>query len=158
MMSSSCLYVLRNAKEIVQLRSKLVTLTEREKLGVGFNPNNSLLAANSIKLNAMDSVFEVYDLESNVAQLLLSYEGYTVNGKQAELPLYQRMQILQEIALLCFPHASMLEVFLGDNNPYLPDYTVHKVDCMNVASVLLEEYQMDDTTPFIPCVHLVIEK
>lgn len=158
-MSSNCMYVLRNAKEQEYLRYKLVYLAKTKKCGICCEPMNDLLATQSVKLNSCDFAFEVCDsFDNNVAELLLSYEGDIINGEQAGLPLFQRLQILQEVALTCVPHAEMLEIYLGDNNPYLPDYSDYRLACTDIADTLYEEYQRDSSTPFIPCVHLIIEE
>lgn len=158
-MSANCIFVVRNAKQIDRLRCVLVNLAKAKACGIGFEPMNGLLATQSIGLNLSDFVFEVCDdFVSNVAELLLSYEGYIVNGRKSPLSLLQRMEILQDIALTCQPYGEKLEIYLGDNNPYLPDYTVCRLAYTDVANALFKEYQKDSVTPFIPCIHLIVEK
>lgn len=157
-MSSNCMYVLRNVKKQEYLRGKLVDLARSKKCGICFEPMNGLLAAQSVKLNLCDFAFEVCDsFDDNVAELLLGYEGDIINGEQAILPLFQRLQILQEVALTCAPHTEILEIYLGDNDPYLPDYSNYRLACTDITDILYKEYQMERFYPFIPCVHLIIE-
>ena len=158
-MSSSCMFVLRNAKEQDYLRRKLIHLATLNKCGICCEPTNDLLSMRSVKMYPYDFAFEVCDsFDNHVAELLLSYEGTIINGEQASLPLFQRLQILEAFALICIPYTEELEIYLGDNNPYLPDYSTYKLMCTEIAKVLYKEYQKDSTTPFIPCVHLVVEK
>lgn len=157
-MSSNCMYILRNVQEQASLRSKLISLAKIQKCGICCDPENGLLAMKTVRLNPHDVAFEVCDsFGSNVAELLLSYEGDIINGEQALLPLFQRLQILQDIAVTCVPHTEILEIYLGDNNPYLPDYSNYRIACTDVADTLYREYQTDIYTRFTPCVHLIIE-
>ena len=48
--------------------------------------------------------------------------------------------------------------YLGEDTPYLPDYSKYRVVCTDIADVLYEEYQKDPYTVFITCVHLIIER
>ena len=158
-MSANCMYVLRNAKEQEYLKCKLLYLAKSKKFGICCEPMNDLIATQSVKFNPCDFAFEVCDsFDNNVAELLLSYEGDIINGVKAHLPLAQRLRILQEVALTCVPYAEMLEIYLGDNNPYLPDYSNYRLACIDIADTLYKEYQMDRFSPFIPCVHLIIEE
>lgn len=152
------MYVLHNVKERDYLQDKLTYQVKSRKCGICFEPTNDLLSTQAVKVYPDDLIFELCDgLDNNVAELLLSYENQIINGKQAALSLPQRLQILEDIALMCVPHTERLEIFLGDNNPYLPDYFTCKLTCAEISETLYNEYQKDSTTPFIPCVHLVIE-
>ena len=158
-MSSMCMYVLRNTKEQEDLKRKLVFLAKSKECGIWFEPVNNLLLLQMVKLNPCDFAFEVCDnFGSNVAELLLSYEGILVDGELAPLPLFQRLQILQDVAATCVPHTDKLEIFLSDDDPYLPDYSDYKLVCEEIADTLYEEYQKEENSPFLPCVHLTIER
>lgn len=159
-MSSICMYVLRNVEEQGCLRCNLGKLAKSKNCGICCDQMNTLLATKSVILNPSDFAFEVCDsFESNVAELLLSQEGVAINGEYPILPLYQRLQILQEVASTCIPYVDTLEVYLSDNNPYLPDYSDYRVACTDIADILYKEYRNQDPTDVcIPCVHLIVKE
>lgn len=158
-MSYGCMYILRGAKDLEELRSKLICTAKARGCGLCFKPVNNLLLQQSVDLNISDFAFEVCDsFSSNDASLLLSYEGYSINGVQASFPLLERLKILQDVALACVPHAEAIEIYLGEDTPYLPDYSDYRLACTDIADVLYKEYQMDSYMAFMPCVHLIVEK
>lgn len=157
-MSYGCLYILRGVSDIEELHRKLLYTAKRRGCGLCFDPRNNLLLENSVEIKMNDFAFEVCDSFCNSdASLLLSYEGYTINGKKASLPLLERLKTLQDFVLNAVPHAEAIEIYLGEDTPYLPDYSDHKIACTEVTDTLYKEYQRDSSTPFIPCVHLMIE-
>jgi hypothetical protein len=152
------MYILRNVRKYEALTDELIQFAKNKGFGLCFDPMNGLLSAQSVKLHPCDFAFEVTDsFDYNIAELLLSYEGYFINGVQASIPFSQRMQILQDVTSLCVSYSDMLEIYLGDNNPYLPDYITFRLRSTEVAEVLSAQYQKDDTNPFVPCIHLIIE-
>lgn len=158
-MSYGCMYILRGAKNLEELCSKLIRTAKVRGYGLCFDPVNNLLLENSIKLNIGDFVFEVCDsFSTNDSSLLLGYEGYSINGVPPSLPLLKRLIILQDIALACVPHVEVIEIYLGEDTPYLPDYSEYRLACADIADVLYKEYQRDSYMAYIPCVHLIVEK
>lgn len=158
-MSCGCMYILRGAKDLEELHSKLICAATASGYGLCFKPVNNLLLEDSVDLNMNDFAFEVCDsFSGNDASLLLSYDGYSINGVQASLPLVERLEILQDVALACVPHAETIEIYLGEDTPFLPDYSDYRLACTDIADVLYKEYQMDSNIAFMPCVHLIVEK
>lgn len=157
-MSYGCMFILRRIKDLHALHSELISTVTTRECGLCFEPMNNLLLEHSIDLGAHDVVFEVCDsFSSNDASLLLSHEGYSVNGVQAKLPLLQRLKILQDVALTCAPHAESIDIYLGEDTPCLSDYSDYRIVCADIAYVLYKAYQKDSCGAFIPCVHLIVE-
>lgn len=153
------MYILRRANDLHSLNGKLISVANAEGFGLCFTPVNNLLLEGSVGLDVCDFVFEVCDsFSSSDASLILSHEGHSINGAQAKVPLLQRLKILQDVALVCAPHAEKIEIYLGEDTPYIPDYSDYRIVCADIADTLYKEYQMDDCTPYVPCVHLIIEK
>lgn len=158
-MSCGCMYILRNAKDLEKLCSKLICIAKEKEYGLCFNPINNLLIENSVNLNSSDFAFEVCDsFNSDTASLLLCYEEYSINGMYAKLPLLDRLQILQNIASTCIPHTETLEIYIGEDTPYLPDYSCYRLAYTDIKDTLYKEYQLNWSSSLIPCVHLIINK
>lgn len=158
-MSEVCMYVLRGVADLDVLRSKLTDAAKAKEYGLCFDPINNLLLEHKIDLNEHDFVFEACDSFANsAASLLLCHDGIVINGVQASRSLRQRLEILQEIAIACISHAKTIEIYLGEDSPYLPDYSNYRLTCVEIADTLYKEYQLDETLTYIPCVHLVIEE
>lgn len=156
-MSYGCMFVLRGVNNLHILHSELVSTAIVCECGLCFDPMNNLLLEESVTLSVHDYAYEVCDgFGSNDASLLLSYEGHSINGVQTRTPLLQRLRILQDLATICVPYAETIEIYLGEDTPYLPDYSDYRVACTDIADVLYREYQIDSHIPFIPCVHLII--
>lgn len=159
-MSYGCMFILRGTRDIEALRTKLICTAQTKGYGLWFEPVNNLLLEHCVDLNLGDYVFEVCDsFSSSDASFLLSHEGDIINGMQATLPLLQRLHILQNVALTCVLHAEVIEIYLGEDSPYLPDYSDYRIACTDIADVLYKRYQNQDPIDcYVPCVHLIIEK
>ena len=157
-MSCGCMYIIKSAIAIGELKKKLLIAAQTNDYGVCFNPINNLLLENSISIGQQDYIFEICDgFQSSDASLLLSHEGVLINGTQSNRSLLQRMKILQDVALICAPHTGRIEIYLGEDTPHLSDYAKYHVTISSVAETLYLEYAKDTFSPFIPCVHLVVE-
>ena len=158
-MSYGCMYILRRVNDLHILHDKLMSAAKSEEFGLCFTPVNNLLLEGSVELDVCDFAFEVCDsFSSSDASLILSHEGQRINGVQAKVPLLQRLKILQDVALVCAPHAEKIEIYLGEDTPYIPDYSNYTIACADIADALYKEYLMDDCTPYVPCVRLIIER
>lgn len=156
-MSYGCMYILRNAKEVDRLCKKLICTAMLKGYAVNLEPMNNLLLDKAVKLGDHDFIFEVCDNPiSNVPALLISYDGRLIDGQQAQFPLVERLALLQEIAGTCLSHTDRVEIYLGEDTPYLPDYSVFSLRCGDIADTLYQQYQLSQGGPWIPCVHLII--
>ena len=52
------------------------------------------------------------------------------------------MEIVERIAKLCGLYAEEIEIYLSEDNPYLPDYTTHNLPHFGIAELLFNEYQL----------------
>ena len=158
-MSCGCMYILRNAEDVNGLREKLRSTAGTWGYAIDFEPVNNLLLFHSIKLDDHDFIFEVCDdLYTRVGALLLSYDGWMIEDRQALLPLRERLALLQEIARVCLSHTKKVEIFSGDDTPYLPDYVDLVVHCEDVAEAIHQQYQSEECWPWVPCVHVTISE
>lgn len=156
-MSYGCLVILRKCYSPNKLHTNLVHIAQSKKCGIWFHSTCNLLQENSVKLAPEDYVFELCDsFDNDSASLLLSYDGYSVNGKQADFPLYHRLTIIQDIVTACMPYARSIEIYLGEDSPYLPDYADYVLENDDIAELLYKEYMSNGNSPFIPCVHISI--
>ena len=157
-MSCGCMYILRDVRDVKRLRDKLIYNAKEQGYGLCFEPVNNLLLEHMVDLGMSDFAFEVCDsFKSNDASLLLSYEGWTVNGVRANLPLLERLRIIEDVAVSCVPYTETIEIYLGEDTPRLQDYLDYRIATTDIADTLLKEYQSDSYKPFIPCVHLVVK-
>ena len=158
-MGYGCMFILREARDTEKLRTKLICNAQTNGYGIWFTPTNNLLLEHSVDLNLSDYVFEVCNsFSSDDALLLFSHEGELINGRRAELPLRQRLQIVQDVALSCAPYAQAMEIYFGEDESYLPVYSNYTIACTDIADTLYKEYQNQDPMDvFVPCVHIMIE-
>lgn len=159
-MSYGCMYILRGAVSVKELKQNLISMAHSAKCGVCFNPVNNLLIESSIHINKNDLVFEVCDsFASSDASLLLSYDNISHNGRFPKLSLSNRMIILQEYVIACLPYVEKLEMFLGEDSPLASDYIdlcISVNEAPRIATKLVEAYRREAPSAFIPCLHVTV--
>lgn len=157
-MSADCLFVLRNVNATCELREKLEILISSCGCGVLYEPVDALIICKQVIISNTDFIFEPTDYPDSISSdLLLSHENIYINGETAALPLYTRLKTIQRFAELCIGHASPIEIYISEDNPYLPDYSLYNLTCYEIADVLYKEYQAcKQPYPYIPNVHLLI--
>ena len=169
---STCLFLIRDIHEVDSLRKDLVTFVKSVKFGVDFHPfDELLLTCRQISLKTWDFVFEVCDSFefSSSCDLVLYPDAHPTNGREHPLSFNERMMVIQQVAEVALKYSDEVELFLSDDNPYLPEFIVKNVPCQTVAKTLCLEYgkchePIEDPTlhtkiciPFeIPSVHLII--
>lgn len=159
-MSADCLFVLRGVIDTCGIINNITCRARDLGCGVSFSPVNALLSCNQLSKCNDTVMFAPTDTcETYTADLLLNPDNYLVNGIRASAPLFDRLLLIQQLAEVSIQHADCLEIYLSEDNAYLPDYTIHQITCDQVADVLLEEYQRD-TFPYqtVPCVCLYVYK
>ena len=154
-MSYGCMFVLRNVKRGSELCVQLERLAINNGYAINFSPVNNLLLANAVEIAVHDFVFEICDdLHSRVAALLLSYDGFLVNGEKAKIPLKERLMLIQNLVEECRPYANEIDIFLGEDTPCLSDFTHFCASYTEIANIIYREYCLNAGDVRIPCVHL----
>lgn len=151
------MYILRGARNALELETILMRIAQPLGCGFYFSPTNNLLLNHTVSVDSDDFIFEICDsFESSDASLILSYGNYPINGKKPSLPLFERLNILQVVASECMPYAQKLEIYLGEDTPFFPDYSDHTVVCSEIANTLYLEYELENSviSGYVPCVHL----
>ena len=154
-MSYGCLIILRKCENKHELFDNLKYIAQSNNCAIWLHSRCNLIQENSVKIMSSDCFFEVCDtFDSDDASMLLGYDGCTINGKQPTYPLYHRLTVIQEIATACTSYAERIELFLGEDSPYLSDYVNYVLETNSIAETLYKEYLSNEDTPFIPCVHI----
>ena len=157
-MSRFCVFILRKVNSLENLQKKLYSFATNKECGVYFNPKNAMLLTNNFEIQADDVVFLVTDkANTNDASLLLSYDEMITNGKKPALPLKRRLELIQEIAEICTLYSNTVDIYLSDDNPFLPDYIKYTISTSHIAESIFEEYEKEKISPFIPCVHISVQ-
>lgn len=157
-MSADCLYILRNVSSVSKLKCALSEVCRAYGNGLLFNPVDALIACKQVEINKTDFAFTpTYSDTDMTTDLLISHDNQTINGNIAVLPLYRRLEIVQILAQVCLPYCTDIDIYLSDDNPYLPDYAAAELKCNEIAEFLYRKYQCS-TVPYayIPDVHLHI--
>ena len=156
---STCLFLIRDIHATDSLREKLVAYVKTQNFGVDFHPFDGLLIYRQIPLQTWDFVFSLCDSFEYVScDCVLYPEGYPTNGREHHLFFRERMMVIQHIAEKTLEYSDEVELFLSDDNPYLPEFVDFNVSCQHVAETLCEQYS-HYIYPFdIPSVHLVIHR
>ena len=157
---STCLFLIRDIYAVDSLRKELVSFVKSKDFGVDFHPFEILLAHHQISLDTMDFVFSLCDSFEYVScDCVLYPEGSPVNGRTHPLTFAERMMTIQQVAEIVLRYSCEVELFLSDDNPYLPDFTVFDIPCQQVADTLCLQYQHCRYQAYnIPSVHMKIRR
>ena len=167
---STCLFLIRDIHEVDSLRKDLVSFATYVNFGIDFNPYDPLLNKYQISLQTWDFVFMLCDsFELFSCDLVLYPEGHPTNGWEHPLSFNERMMSIQQVSEIALKYSDEVELFLSDDNPYLPEFIDINVPYQAVARTLSLEYDkchephefpsspMKYYIPFaIPSVHLKI--
>ena len=66
--------------------------------------------------------------------------GAPVNGRTHPLPFAERMMTIQQVARIALKYSDEVELFLSDDNPYLPEFYCCDTPCQHVANALCLQY------------------
>lgn len=150
-MSADCMFVLRKVHEVERLKKNITALAEATGYGIWYNPRNALMCFNQVVLEDGDFCFAPTDSpDTTNVDLLISHENDYINGKSATRSLRERLLFIKELAKrsLCF--AEGVEVYISEDNPFLPEYTVYEVPCDRFDEVVICEY-----TPYATTSHAI---
>ena len=158
-MSHFCVFILRRVECLEYLKELLYSCASKHKCGVCFNPKNGFLAMNNFKIQNKDFIFIATDkMNSDDASLLLSYDGMTVNGMLPVYPLMKRLKAIQEMAKISIYSSHSVDIYLSDDNPFLPDYISYTVSYNQIADILFQEYKKESISPILPNVHISVKR
>ena len=161
---STCLFLIRNIYIIDSLRRDLVSFVNVVNFGIDFHPfDEMLLTEHQISLQTWDFVFELCDSFKypGSCDLVLYPEGYPTNGREHHLSFEERMMTIQQVAEIALKHCDEVELFLSDDNPYLPSFVNLNTPCQDVAKTLCLQYMQYSEChyPFdIPSIHMKIHR
>lgn len=138
---STCLFLIRDIREVDSLRKDLVALAASVNFGIDFNPHDTLLVEHQISLQTWDFVFMLCDsFEFPSCDLVLYPDGYPTNGWEHPLSFNERMLTIQQVAEIALQYSDEVELFLSDDNAYLPEFIDINAPCQAVAKTLCLEY------------------
>ena len=171
---STCLFLIRDIREVDSLRKDLAAFAATVSFGIDFHPfDELLLTEHQICLLTWDFVFELCDSfeHRGSCDLVLYPDGYPTNGKEHRLSFGERMMAIQQVSEIALNYSNEVELFLSDDNAYLPEFVDINVLCQGVAKTLCFEYDKchepfeipnspyEGCIPFaIPSVHLKIRR
>lgn len=156
---STCLFLIRDIDAVDPLRKDLVFFAKSNNFGVDFHPFDILLTHHQIPLKTLDFVFSLCDSFEHLGSCdcVLYPEGAPVNGRTHPLSFAERMMTIQQVAEIALQYSCEVELFLSDDNPYLPDFAVFDIPCQQVANTLCLQYQHCRYQAYnIPSVHMKI--
>lgn len=157
-MSADCLFVLRSCVDRDELKQTLSAYAQKMGIGLWFDPQDALLVFNQIALDDETFLFEPtngpHTLDSG---LLLVPDYYAINEEKPNRPFAQRAEILQELGQIGLRFASSLEIYISEDDPYLPDYTMYVVEQDKIMDVLLQEAEKSERhLEPIPCICIYV--
>ena len=153
-MSADCLFVLQKCTNPVELKHALSDYGKKENIGFWFDPHDGLLEYKQIALDNKTFLFEPTNGPDTIdSGLLLVPDYYSINEEMPNRPFQQRAKILQELGKIAIRFASSLEIYISEDNHYLPDYTIYNVTKDEIMDVLLFESAKDERRiEPIPCI------
>ena len=159
-MSADCLVVLRKTTDMNRLQSIVSNLVEKTEFGIWYSPSNALLYFKQVILGESDFCFSPTDSPSTTnVDLLISHENYYIDGQCARLPLKDRLMFVQVLVESCLHFAESVEVYISEDNPYLPEYTVYSIPCSSFTEVVINEYQRyASTNEMIPSIAIFCKR
>ena len=159
-MSADCLYVLRNCSYTNQLKTELSDELQKHDLGVWFTPSNALLLCTQIYITPNTFLFEPTDAPNSISsELLLSPDYYPVNDVLPTLPFEKRAALFQRLAQIGLRYADSLEIYVSEDNPYLPDYLIYDIAQDQIYDTFMLEYQKDERrVDPIPCICMRVSR
>ena len=157
---STCLFLIRDIDTVDGLRKDLVNLAKSVNWGVDFHPFDILLTHYQIHLQTWDFVFSLCDSFelAGSCDLVLYPEGSPFNGREHPLAFKERMMAIQHTAEIALKYSDKVELFLSDDNPWLPEFTVCELPCHHVAETLCQHYSGCELPYEIPFIHMKIHK
>jgi hypothetical protein len=159
-MSADCLFVVQHIADSSSILEALKKTASDFKCGIWNTPENALIVCNQIEICADSFLFEPVDSIGAISsELLLSPENYIVDGKKAEMALDNRLLFIQKLAYVSLMFSNSIDIYISEDNPYLPDYTIYKTTPDQVANILYAEYKKNEV-PYksIPSVWLHVNK
>lgn len=154
---STCLFLIRDIHAVDSLRKDLVSFAKSNSFGVDFHPYDILLTHHQISLQTWDFVFSLCDsFEHTSCDCVLYPEGAPINGRTHHLSFLERMMSIQHIAEIALKYSDEVELFLSDDNPYLPEFIDLQTPCQHVAKTLCLQYCECHAPYDIPSVHMKI--
>ncbi len=155
-MSYKCLFAIQNTANPDALKKEVTICAKNNHCGVFWEPKIALLHYNCVYFDGYALVFAVSDsFQYDDASMLLSYDGDFINDQTPKLPLKERMTIIQDLSQACFRFTEKVEIFISEDNPYLPDYEKCEVAKDMIASVLFSYYSKNFAMLELPCVELI---
>lgn len=154
---STCLFVIREIYAVDSLRKALVSFAKSKNFGIDFYPFDILLTHHQISLQTWDFVFSLCDsFEYASCDCVLYPEGAPINGRTHHLSFAERMMSIQHISEIALKYSDEVELFLSDDNPYLPEFFDCQTPCQHVAKTLCRQYCDCHALYDIPSVHMKI--
>lgn len=159
-MSADCLYVLQNCSHTNQLMSELSDELQKYNFGVWYAPSNSLLSCGQLHVTPNTFLFEPTDSPDSISsELLLCPDGYSVNNALPAVPFKTRAALFQKLAQIGLQYADSLEIYMSEDNPYLPDYLIYDIEQNQIFDTLIFEYQKGERLlDPIPCICMRVTK
>ena len=142
-MSADCLFIIRNIHRTDELKKLLVSFAKDRGIGVSFHPIDNLLIFNQIHIAVWDFVFSPADsftCSNSVAELLNCYMDPS-QSKTVEKIIAERTEVFQAITDICMHYTAELEIYISEDNPFLPDYSIYVVEANQVANTLFELFR-----------------
>ena len=156
---SICMFLIRDIDEVDSLRKDLVSFAKSKDFGVDFHPFDILLTHYQIPLQTWDFVLSLCDsFEYTSCDCVLYPEGSPVNGRTHLLSFAERMMTIQQTAEIALKYSNAVELFLSDDNPYLPEFIEFDTSCQQVAKILCLQYCKCQEPYPIPSVRMKIHK
>lgn len=149
-----CTFILRRCQNQKQLEVKANRWGDNLNCSILFP--SQCFWGDGLILSNDDVFFEIVDRpwESDCS-VFLSYDSYTINGVAADHPLRERLDCLQELSCICAQYAESVEIYLGEDSLYLPDYAECVIPYSAIAETIWRQYNADQHTAILPCLHLL---
>lgn len=157
-MSADCTYVIRNICLTDNLKKDLVEYVRRHGRGITFNPVNNLVICHQLNLGIWDIAFspsDSLDFLNSVVDLLdcgIDFDGKSFIKKDIK----DKVSFFCGFTGICLDYTEEVELYISEDNSYLPDYSVFDVEIDNLSGMLME--LLGNVTDFLPNLYLRIRK
>ena len=153
------IFIARNVNSVMALKEKLNSVASARCYSICFSPDCSLLLEGSVEYGDTDLTFEPFDaVESGGFSMLMVHDDVSINGRHPDSPLIERLSFIQELAQQCVCFSEKVELYLSDNNGFLPDFIHFDISVYDVAQVIYGEYKKNRIMKTIPNVHVVVSE
>ena len=155
----NCFIIARNTGDPVKSKSILLERFSDDPVRLFFDSDTYRGMCPFIKLGSGDLLFEPYDLvdTEDLGLYFTLFDGVPLNGKMPALPLCERLQIIQDLIVVCLSFSQCVDLYLTSETALEEEYEECAASACGIKKLLQEKY--DELPPwdsYVPLIHLQV--